>query len=175
MTGEERRGRILNAIRQAGAPVPGAALARDCHVSRQVIVQDIALLRAAQHPILSTTRGYVLQPNSLYTRVFRVQPPPEGLGEILFAVVDNGGRVRDIFQPGAGGGRLEARLDLRSRREVQDFLRELSAPESAPLRALATQPHCHTVEAESGAVLDRIEATLSARGCLLPGGARKHA
>ena len=55
MTGEKRREQILSAIQQAPGPVPGAALAQACHVSRQVIVQDIALLRAARYPILSTT------------------------------------------------------------------------------------------------------------------------
>ena len=47
MTGPERRTAIINQIKTSSAPVPGKALAAQYEVSRQVIVQDIALIRAA--------------------------------------------------------------------------------------------------------------------------------
>lgn len=165
MTGEKRREQILSAIQQAPGPVPGAALAQACHVSRQVIVQDIALLRAARYPILSTTRGYVLQSRCL-SRVFRILPPDEGLKPILFSIVDNGGRVRNMFQPGTNGSRLEFRLNLHARSEVEAFLQGLTKPEGKLLRILVSQPHCQVVEADSKAILDRIEDTLSTKGYL---------
>lgn len=165
MTGEKRREQILSAIQQAPGPVPGAALAQACHVSRQVIVQDIALLRAARYPILSTTRGYVLQ-SRRFSRVFRILPPADGLKPIFFTIVDNGGRVRNLFQPGTNGSRLELHLNLHARSGVQAFLQEMTKPEGKLLRILVSQPHCQTVEADSKAVLDRIEEALSAKGYL---------
>lgn len=59
MSGKERREQILNILKDSGKPVPGVELARLLQVSRQVIVQDMALLRANGIEILSTNRGYV--------------------------------------------------------------------------------------------------------------------
>lgn len=59
MAGEERRQEILKYIEESKKPVSGQKLAEIFHVSRQVIVQDIALLRAGDREILSTNRGYV--------------------------------------------------------------------------------------------------------------------
>ena len=58
--GEARREQLLQMLRDSTAPIPGSALARSLGVSRQVIVQDIALLRAVNKDILATTKGYVL-------------------------------------------------------------------------------------------------------------------
>ena len=60
MGGEERRARIVELLEKAPSPVSGGALAREMGVSRQVIVQDVALLRADGHDVASTNRGYVL-------------------------------------------------------------------------------------------------------------------
>lgn len=55
MNGEERRAKLKE--RLGAAPVSATALAKELGVSRQVIVQDIALLRAEGEHILSTNRG----------------------------------------------------------------------------------------------------------------------
>ena len=55
MTGSERRTAIINQIKTSSVPVPGKALAAQFEVSRQVIVQDIALIRAAGHDIARIT------------------------------------------------------------------------------------------------------------------------
>ena len=72
MNGEERRTEILKAIQSSSVPLSGTELARRFQVSRQIIVQDIAILRAANHEILSTNRGYLLTRSRAATRVFKV-------------------------------------------------------------------------------------------------------
>ena len=57
MTGADRRKRILSLMREAGQPLSGVTLGKETGVSRQVVVQDIALLRTEGYPIISTTRG----------------------------------------------------------------------------------------------------------------------
>ena len=47
MTGSERRDQIINQIKKSSIPVSGAQLAKEFDVSRQVIVQDIALIRGS--------------------------------------------------------------------------------------------------------------------------------
>ncbi|MDE6841162.1 MAG: HTH domain-containing protein, partial [Oscillospiraceae bacterium] len=60
MNATERRGRILEYLREWDRPLSATALARRLSVSRQVIVGDVALLRAAGEGITATPRGYVL-------------------------------------------------------------------------------------------------------------------
>ena len=64
MTGEVRREQILQMLKNQGVPLSGATLARQFHVSRQVIVQDIALMRAENHRILSTNKGIMTGKNA---------------------------------------------------------------------------------------------------------------
>ena len=58
--GEERREEIIKILEFENKPVSGTDLAGRFEVSRQVIVQDIALLRAVNKNILATNKGYVL-------------------------------------------------------------------------------------------------------------------
>lgn len=65
MTGHERRAQILKLLSESGGPITGTALANQFSVSRQVIVQDIALLRAGNHSIIATTNGYMIMKNGI--------------------------------------------------------------------------------------------------------------
>lgn len=166
MTGEERRSEILNSIKMAKSPVSGAALANKYHVSRQVIVQDIALLRAANYEISSTNRGYVIHMPHKVTRVFSVFHTDEQIEDELNTIVDMGGRVLDVFVEHGVYGHLSARLSICSRRNVRDFVDGISSGESRPLKNLTSGLHCHTVEADSEEVLDIIAKELTAKGYL---------
>ena len=56
---ETRRTNLLRLLQEHGAPLSGSALAKMLGVTRQIIVQDIALIRADNHNILSTNKGYI--------------------------------------------------------------------------------------------------------------------
>ena len=73
MTGVERREKLLSMLAKSKEPIAGAEMAKRLSVSRQVIVQDIALLRAADNNIVSTNRGYVLEGQTCAERVFKVR------------------------------------------------------------------------------------------------------
>ena len=49
MTAGERREAILRELEQAQGPVSASALAKRFHVSRQAVVGDVAMLRAAMY------------------------------------------------------------------------------------------------------------------------------
>ena len=90
MTGSDRRQEILKNIKESDRPVSGSKLAKDYDVSRQVIVQDIALLRASGYDIISTNRGYVLEGQTCAERVFKVRHTDEQLEMELCTIVDLG-------------------------------------------------------------------------------------
>ena len=111
MTGADRRKDMVRRIRESARPVPGAALAACYQVSRQVIVQDIALLRAAGLDVISTNRGYILNEPVAASRVLRVCHTDEQLEEELCTVVDLGGCVKNVIVHHRIYGELEAELN----------------------------------------------------------------
>lgn len=166
MTGEERRVEILNSIKNAKSPISGTTLSQKYHVSRQVIVQDIALLRAAKHGIFSTTRGYLLNAPAAVTKVFCVTHTDSQIEDELNTIVDMGGRVLDVFVEHGVYGQLRADLQVSSRRNVSDFIKQIETGEALPLKNLTSGKHWHTVEADSEQVLEIVEDALRQKGYL---------
>jgi len=164
MIGEERRREILNFIKMAKEPVSGSALAEKYHVSRQVIVQDIALLRAAKYDIFSTTKGYVINQPLTVTRFIKVVHTDEEIEDELNTIVDMGARVLDVFINHEVYGLLRAELGISSRRGVKAFVRDISSGKSSPLKNLTSGLHWHTIEADTEQVLDFVEEELKMRG-----------
>lgn len=167
MTGQERRNAIVDQIKQSGVPVSGKILASYYHVSRQVIVQDIALIRAAGHDIISTNRGYILNEPYRVSRTFKVQHTDEQLEEELFSIVDLGGRIINVMVNHRVYGHLEAELNITSRRTALRFLDDIKSGKSSPLKNITSNYHYHTVEADSEETLDMIEEMLAQKGFLI--------
>lgn len=167
MTGEDRRNEIVERIRNSETPVSGRALAAAFDVSRQVIVQDIALIRAAGHNILSTNRGYIINEPNAVRRVFKVRHTDDQLEEELNAIVDLGGRVRDVMVNHRVYGRLTADLDISSRRKAAEFLADIRNGKSSPLKNITSDYHYHTIEADSEQTLDMIASMLKEKGFLV--------
>ena len=99
MHAEERRETILKLLRQSAQPVSASTLAGQLSVSRQIIVGDIALLRAGGADILATPRGYCLQNAAAagLTRRVAVRHDEAGMEAELNTMVDNGCTVVDVI------------------------------------------------------------------------------
>ncbi|MGC4020360.1 MAG: transcription repressor NadR [Muricomes sp.] len=166
-TGSERREAIINQIRTSAVPISGGLLARTFEVSRQVIVQDIALIRAAGYDIISTNRGYILNTSHLAYRVFKVHHTDEELENELCAIVDLGGCVVNVMVNHRIYGHLEAELQINSRRKVMEFVEDMKSGKSKPLKNITSNYHYHRVEADSEETLDMIEEMLYKKGYLV--------
>ena len=163
----ERRKAIVNLLLSAKEPISGSELAQEFDVSRQIIVQDIAWLRAAGHQILSTTRGYLLQSSPSCSCVLKVQHTDEQIEDELNTIVDLGGTVLDVSIYHDVYGYLKAPLYTSSRRQVQEFLESLKQRNANPLKNLTANVHCHTIEAENNTILQMIEDALKNKGYLI--------
>jgi transcriptional regulator of NAD metabolism len=162
MTGEERRKKIIEFLRSSEEPVSGAELSKRLNVSRQVIVQDIALLRAVNRNIISTTKGYVLyyQEVQKVNRCFLVKHSDDEIEDELCTIVDNGGKVLDVIVMHDIYGEISTGLIIKNRQDVYDFVEKLKGHRTIPLKELTGGVHLHTVEADSEAILDSIERKL---------------
>ncbi len=167
MTGNERREEITKLIRSSKAPLSGTYLATELGVSRQVIVQDIALIRAAGYDIVSTNRGYVINAPLTVSRVIKVRHTDVMLAEELRTVVDLGGCVDNVMVHHKIYGRLEAELNIDSRRRVEEFLEGIRSGKSSPLNNITSGYHYHKISADSERTLDLIEAALGELGLLV--------
>lgn len=168
MRSEERRAAILAALRQAKEPVSAGALASRCGVSRQIVVGDIALLRAAGESISATPRGYVMQtaPEGLIRQIACRHEDAQMEAE-LNAVVDQGCTVLDVIVEHPVYGQLTGALQLRSRFDVEQFLLRCSRAEAKPLSDLTEGIHLHTLLCPDGNAFERVCAALRAQGILL--------
>jgi len=169
-SGATRRRRILERIRGQKGPVPGTELARHFRVSRQCVVQDIAILRAERNDILSTPQGYRLpakQRPDAHRAVIACQHGPERTEEELQILVDNGVRVLDVIVEHPLYGEMRGSLTIESRAEVQEFLRQWRSTKASLLSSLTRGVYLHTVEASKPGMIARAKAQLQSRGILL--------
>ena len=167
MTGEQRRKQLLELLAGSERPVSGTALAKRLGVSRQVIVQDIALLRANGTEIFSASRGYLLvQDKPDASRILKVFHSDAQTEEELNLIVDMGGRVRDVFIYHKVYGIVRADIKIRSRRDVSRFLETIVSGKSSLLKNVTAGYHYHTVLAEDEPTLDMIQEQLWKKGML---------
>lgn len=167
MNGAQRREEILNLIKNSKIPLSGSMLSKSAGVSRQVIVQDIALLKAAGFDILSTNKGYILNAPERVSRVFKMVHTDDEIGDELSTIVDLGGFVENVFVWHRIYGKIEAELGIGSRRNVAEYLDSLKTGRSSPLKNVTSEYHYHTVTAQNERTLDIIEAELDKKGYLV--------
>ncbi len=167
MTGEERRKYIVDKIKSSEKPISGTKLAELCEVSRQVIVQDVALIRASGYDIMSTNRGYIIQEQQSFRRTFKVQHTEDQVEDEMNSIVDLGGKLINVCVNHRVYGRMEAELNVGSRRKVAEFMDDIRNGKSSPLMKITSNYHYHTVEAESEEILDEIEQMLDKKGILI--------
>ena len=168
MNGQERRKKILQTLTENKKPVSGASLAKMMQVSRQIIVQDIALLRQAGTVILSTNQGYLLQERWNASRVFKTIHSDSEVEEELAMIVDHGGKIKDVFVYHRVYGVVRGDMNISSRLDAHRFVTDISLGKSSLLKNITAGYHYHTVLAEDEETLDIIQEKLSERGFLAP-------
>lgn len=171
MEGEARRKKIIEILQREKQPVSGSEIAKRVGVSRQVVVQDIALLRTSYKNIFSTNRGYLLYEGDhnagCVRRVVKVKHQKDDIVRELDIVVDAGGRAINVIVEHEIYGALTGDLMIRNRAEVRNFMRRVEEYQTRPLTDLTDGVHFHTIEAENEETLDEIVRQWREAGFLL--------
>lgn len=171
MYGDGRREQIIQILSGNSQPVSGTELALRLGVSRQVIVQDIALLRAGNKNILSTNKGYILfhdeDNRRVCKRTYKVSHTNDRIKEELYNIVDCGGRLLDVVVEHPVYGQIMVDLIINSRQDVDNFVQQVEEHSTKPLNALTDGIHYHTVAASDEQTLDLIEEKLAKEGFLV--------
>lgn len=169
MKAVERRKEIVNLLLSESGAISGKMLSEHFGVSRQIIVQDIKILKGTGCEILSTHNGYVMQKSPLKERVFKVIHTTDQTEEELNLFVDLGGTVVDVFVWHKVYGKMTANLNIFSRLQVKQFIEGVRVGTSSELMNITGGYHYHTIRAESEEVLNRIEKQLEKRDFIAPG------
>ena len=168
MEAASRRQAILDRLRTADRPVSASALAAGLNVSRQIIVGDIALLRAGGAEISATPRGYVLpRATDGITRTIACRHTLAQTGQELDILVDNGCTGLDVIVEHPVYGQLTGQLQISSRYDVEQFLARIRDSDAAPLSMLTGGLHLHTLCCPNEDAYTRACAALKAAGLLL--------
>ena len=166
---DKRRKAIVNLLLASKKPISGGELSKQFNVSRQIIVQDITVLKGLGYEILSTHNGYVMQKSPFLERVFKLKHTTEQTEDELNSIVDLGGTVVDVFVWHKVYGKISAMLNIFSRLHVKQFLEGVRTGKSTELMNITGGYHYHTVRADSEAVLDKIGETLQQKNYIALG------
>lgn len=170
MEGEERRKRIIEVLKTSDKPLSGTALARSLKVSRQIVVGDVALLRACGEEIISTNKGYVYANKNLGEKpsvTVRVTHKNEDIFDELCSIIDVGGRVKDVFIKHPVYGEVSIDLSLSNRMDASAYAEKYMDASVRHISDLTKGVHYHTIEADNEIAIIRIQKALNDKGYLV--------
>jgi len=165
---DERRISIVEAISKCDRPITGSDLADMFNVSRQVIVQDIAIIRATGIPVIATSSGYMLQNKEYSNREIRTFVSKhhgfDKMEEELLIIVEYGGKVIDVIVEHPVYGEIVGILHISTKEDVTKFVEKVRITGAKPLASLTKGDHIHTIEVPSEKVFQLILKELHEKG-----------
>lgn len=171
MLGEERRYVLLTLLKNNNGPITGTDLARHANVSRQVIVNDMNLLKARNEPIVATSQGYLymqLEDNKInFERKIVCSHTAEQALDELLTIVDCGVTVKNVIVEHPVYGEITASVMISNRFEVEQFIKKVEETNANYLSALTDGTHLHVISSSSQKNLDLVEEKLRAKGYLV--------
>lgn len=170
MNTHDRRKQILISLAAAEAPISASSFAKQLSVTRQVIVGDVALLRASGHNIAATPRGYVLEAEEKsypYVGIVACKHTAQELADELYTIVDFGGTVIDVTIEHSIYGQLSGLLNISSRYEVDLFVNSVSGESDKPLSSISGGIHLHKIGCKDEEIFTMIKEELDKKGFLL--------
>ena len=168
MDREKRLKEIISILSKGSVPVSGNKIAAILGVTRQVVVQDIVVLKSLEFKIISTARGYLLNAKiPCFTRLFAVRHTKDEIEKELTLIVENGGEVLDVIIEHPVYGEIKGNLDIKTLEDIKVFMSAMKTSNAEPLLLLSNGIHLHTIGSESEEVLAKIDEELKKAGFLI--------
>ena len=168
MKASDRRKELLNILSKSDEPKKGEYLSDFFGVSRQIIVKDIAILRASGENIVSMKNGYMLSKNNGHEFIIKCRnhKTSEELFEELDIIIDFGATVKDVIVEHPIYGEVKAVMDINSKRKLDKYMKEVSDDEFRQLSLLSSRHHLHTIEVPDRETFMQIKNELREKGIL---------
>jgi len=158
MKTKDRRNRIADILNSTHHPIKGDELAKILDVSRQVVVKDIAIIRAEGIDIISTTQGYIIYNCINISEVIKCKNhvTVDEFKKELETIVNLGGKVKDVIIEHPVYGEIKVALDISSKRDIDNFISKASKDEFRQLSSLTKENHKHTIETTNTQIMEEI-------------------
>ncbi|MCM0649381.1 transcription repressor NadR [Clostridium swellfunianum] len=169
MSSSERRRFIKELLINRKEPQKGQDLAKEYGVTRQVIVKDIAILRAEGLNVIATPEGYITPKENKHKikRIIAVSHRSENIEDELTCIVKFGGTIEDVIIEHPLYGEMRGMLMIKTLYDVQNFIEKFKQYKAEPLSTLTGGVHIHTIEADNEEIIDRIIKELKERKYLI--------
>lgn len=171
MNSNNRREAIKNMLITSETPLKGQYIAEKLGVTRQIIVKDIAILRAKGMEIIATPDGYLVNKkiNELKSTIIAVNHEGSDIENELIAVIKYGGIIQDVIIEHQLYGEIKAMLMIKNLYDLDNFMKKLIEYKAEPLLVLTNGVHLHTILTENEEQLNNIINELKTKGYLLEG------
>ncbi|OPJ54532.1 transcription repressor NadR [Clostridium oryzae] len=168
MTPKDRRDFILDIFLKDDTPQKGNKLAVELGVTRQVIVKDIAILRAEGNNIIATPEGYIIPKTVRKTikRMIAVNHSKDDIEEELKIIIKYGAIIEDVIVEHPVYGEIKGMLMIKSLKDLENFIKRFNSKNAEPISGLTGGIHIHTIDAENESVIDDIKEELRLKGFL---------
>lgn len=169
MNSKERRKYIEDLLRKTNTPHKGHVLSEELGVTRQIIVKDIAILRAEGKKIIATPEGYLIsnEEKNLVKKVMAFSHKADDIEDELKTVVKFGGIIEDVIIEHSVYGELKGMLMIKTLYDVENFIKKINEHKAEPLLILTGGIHLHTISAENDDIMDNITTELKNKMYLL--------
>lgn len=169
MSGETRRNEILTIIANSEKPISASSLAQKYKVSRQIIVGDVALLRATGHDITATARGYVMYTESTdrFVGKIAVSHSLSNTEVELKALLDLNIYIQDVTVEHPIYGEITGQLNIRNQSDLETFIYNITHKKAELLSSLTQGVHLHTISCPDKKTYLKAQEVLKEQGFLI--------
>lgn len=169
MNSQERRNHIKDILEKEEEPLIGHILSERLGVTRQIIVKDIAILRAAGIDIIATPKGYIIPKNrtNRIQKVIALYHKAEDIEDELSTIVKFGGIIEDVVIEHKLYGEIRGILMIKNLFDVENFVSKFKKYEIEPLCILTGGVHLHTISVEDEDSLKNILKELNNKKYLI--------
>lgn len=169
MDSKKRREDIFLRLTKSNKPIKGIEFASIYNVTRQIIVKDIALLRAEGNKIISTPDGYmVVKKENKFRSLIVVSHDESRMKEELEVIIKYGGSVEDVIIEHPLYGDIRATLMIKNLNDLNKFIYKYNNNNKTNLLSLLTNGiHIHTISCDSEENIELIKNELNERGFIV--------
>ncbi|MDS0528127.1 transcription repressor NadR [Clostridium sp. SHJSY1] len=168
MNSSERREHILKDLIESIKPMKGTELAIKYNVTRQIIVKDIAILRAKGSKIIATPEGYIIgKEDNRIKEIIAVTHNENKLDEELNIIIKYGGIIEDVIVEHPLYGEIKGMLMIKNLNDLNKFLIKYKNNEAKLLSLLTDGIHIHTISADTEENMNRILIELKEKGFII--------
>ena len=157
MNSIERRDNIVKLLLDSTVPIKGTEIAEKYNVTRQVIVRDIAILRAKGINIMATPDGYIVNRNDgKIKRIIAVNHNESQMFDEMSTIVKYGGIIEDVIVEHPLYGEIKGMLMVKNLNELNKFIEKYDNQKAHLLSVLTNGVHLHTIAADTNEYIEAI-------------------